>query len=247
MNKIDNELIYDDNWSDWHDMKVIGPASKWLRYLIFDIINNNIKKSEIKSVLDFGCGEGTTTFYLAQELIDSEILGADFSETGINNAKKNYNLNNLKFVHDANSSVINEKYDLITSFEVLEHIDDWKQTLKSLATSTNKYLLLSFPTGKMRPFEVNVGHYRNFKKGEIEDFLSEQGFKVVKTYYAGFPFYSPLYRDLCNLTNAASNNFTTGKYSYKQKLISHFFYFLFRFCSTKNKLGDQFCGLFIKS
>jgi SAM-dependent methyltransferase len=247
MNKIDNELIYDDNWTEWRDMKVIGPASKWLRFLIFDIINDNIKKSEIKSVLDFGCGEGTTTYYLAKELNDSKIVGADFSETGISNAKKFYKLNNLKFVHDENSSSVNEKYDLITSFEVLEHIDDWKQTLKSLATSTNKYLLLSFPTGKMRPFEINVGHYRNFKKGEIEDFLAEQGFKVVKTYYAGFPFYSPLYRDLCNLTNAASNNFTTGKYTYKQKLISHFFYFLFRFFSTKNKLGDQFCGLFIKS
>jgi tRNA A37 N6-isopentenylltransferase MiaA len=31
-------------------------------------------------------------------------------------SKKNYNLNNLKFVHDANSSVMNEKYVSIINF-----------------------------------------------------------------------------------------------------------------------------------
>jgi len=41
MSEINNESIYNDNWNDWHDMKVLGPASKWLRFLIFNILKKN--------------------------------------------------------------------------------------------------------------------------------------------------------------------------------------------------------------
>ncbi len=113
-----------------------------------------------------------------------------------------------------------------------------------MADSSNKYLMLSFPTGRMRSFEKIVGHFRNFKKGEVEEFLKGRGFEPVNIFYAGFPFYNPIYREMCNLTNSAGNSFTTGKYNWKQKTVSAVLFFLFRYCSTKHKYGDQFCGLF---
>ena len=90
-----------------------------------------------------------------------------------------------------------------------------------------------------------MGHLRNFKKGEVEDLLKSRNFHPINVQYAGFPFYSPFYRELCNLTDAGSSRFTQGKYGMLQKLVSNILYTFFR-VSTRKKLGDQFVGLFEK-
>jgi hypothetical protein len=74
--------------------------------------------------------------------------------------------------------------------------------------------------------------------------MRAQGFVPERVFYAGFPFYSPLYREVCNLTDSASNNFTTGRYGARQKIVASVLYSLFRYGSTRRHLGDQFCGLF---
>ena len=65
--KIDNRKIYDEKWSSWLDMKRYGPASRWLRALIGNLLAR-IDVTPIKTVLDVGSGEGTTTAYLAENL-----------------------------------------------------------------------------------------------------------------------------------------------------------------------------------
>lgn len=241
--KIDNHILYNEKWVGWVDMKIYGPASRWLRSLIGDQFSN-IDIPKIKNVLDIGCGEGTVTHFLAQKLPQASVIGIDFSESGIGCARASYQLPNLSFVHDLNSHALEKKYDLVTAFEVLEHVDNWQDLLGRMANASQKYLLVSFPTGRMRPFERNVGHIRNFKKGEVEKFLMRGGYKPISIYYAGFPFYNPLYRELCNLADSANNAFTQGKYGIAQKSISFFFFVLFRFFSTRRRFGDQFCGLF---
>ena len=239
----ENKRIYDANWDQWSDLKEIGPASRWLRSLIHKHIKT-IDTYEINSILDVGCGQGCNTYYLAKWLSDAKVIGIDFSETAIKTANKLYDKPNLRFEVDVNSTNLASSFDLVTCFEVLEHVDDWQDLLRRIATSANKYVMLSFPVGRMRPFEVNVGHVRNFKIGEVEAFMSENGFEQAAIFYAGFPFYNPLYRELCNITNAANNSFTKGKYGLSQKIVSNIIYLSFRYGSTKSKLGDQFCGLF---
>jgi len=240
---VDNLKIYDETWGTWVDMKIYGPASRWLRALVGDQFNQLVPGS-VHRVLDVGSGEGTLTNFIAVHLPEAKVTGIDFSKTGIECANRAYKLPNLEFILDTNSVRLQGRYDLVTAFEVLEHVEDWKDLLGRMATSSSRYLLLSFPTGRMRPFEKIVGHFRNFKHGEVESFLETRGFKQKSIFYAGFPFYSPIYRELCNLTNSAGNTFTTGKYGWRQKSVASIFYFLFRYCSTRNQGGDQFCGLF---
>jgi SAM-dependent methyltransferase len=244
---VDNRAIYDAHWQSWLDMKVYGPASRWLRSLLRDQIRGLPNPENVKSILDVGCGEGTITHCLAQWLPHAQVTGVDFSETGIQCASDRYREKNLRFFHDPASDELNKRHDLVSAFEVLEHVEDWQPLLSRMAASARQFLLLSFPTGRMRSFEVHVGHYRNFKKGEVEEFLSSQGFRPHRLLYAGFPFYSPLYRELCNLTDSASNRFSTGIYDWRQKLVAGLFYGLFRFASSKHRLGDQFCGLFCRA
>jgi hypothetical protein len=113
-----------------------------------------------------------------------------------------------------------------------------------MANASRKFVMLSFPLGRKRRFEVHVGHLRNFRRGEVEKFMHSRGFVPEQLFCAGFPFYSPFYREACNLTDSASNSFTTGTYGPRQKIVAQVLYSLFRFASTKRHFGDQFCGLF---
>ena len=142
-------------------------------------------------------------------------------------------------------------YDLVSSFDVLEHIEDWEEFLSNMLKLSNKYILLTFPTGKMPEYEKLYGHLRNFKKGEIEKFLSYNGFKKIKTFYAGFPFYSPLGRWYLglgtNFNNYEENNgsLTNGAFTIKQKIFHTLLFILFRYFCFQH-IGDRFLGLFEK-
>jgi trans-aconitate methyltransferase len=139
-------------------------------------------------VLDVGCGEGTITWHIAQWLPHAQVLGIDFSGAGIECGRSRYSLPNLQFEHDEESRRLDARYDLVTAFEVLEHVEDWQSFLARMTAAANKYVLVSFPTGRMRPFEVNVGHFRNFRKGEVEEFMRGRGFSPAKIFYAGSRF-----------------------------------------------------------
>lgn len=244
--KIDNQAIYDANWPAWVEMKVQGPASRWLRILIRSQLDRLTTAESIRSILDVGCGEGTITHAMAEWLPKAQVVGIDFSKSGIDCAESRYRRDNLRFVHDETSQMLLQRYDLITAFEVLEHIENWPQFLARVASAARRYVLLTFPTGRMRPFEKALGHYRNFAPGEVEQFMAERGFEPCSVWYAGFPFYSPLYRDFCNVVYSANPSFVTGSYGFSKRTLSSAIYFLFRFLSTRRKFGDQFCGLFIR-
>lgn len=243
---IDNQAIYDANWPAWVEMKVQGPASRWLRTLIRSQIERIPHPENIHSVLDVGCGEGTITHAMAEWLPHAQVVGIDFSKTGIRCAKSKYRRDNLRFIHDETSQQLSQRYDLVTAFEVLEHIEDWPQFLGRIVDAAEQVVLLTFPTGRMRRFETSIGHYRNFVPGEGEQFMIERGFEARSLCYAGFPFYSPLYRDFYNFTHSASGSFVTGTYRLPKKILSYAIYFLFRFLSTRRRFGDQFCGLFVR-
>ena len=239
-----NLAIYDSSWESWIDMKRYGPASRWLRSLIVDASRHI--GTEPQSIHDVGCGEGTNTLLLARLYPQALVRGSDFSATGVAVAQRYLAQPNLRFIHDPDSYSLNETSDLVCCFEVLEHVDDWRAFLALLAGAANRYLLLSFPTGRMRPFEANVGHLRNFAKGEIETELALMKFRPLHVAYAGFPFFSPLYRDLCQLTNAGDAAFTRGSYGPGRKFVAAVIYAVFRFFSTRKRCGDQFVGLFVR-
>jgi hypothetical protein len=86
----------------------------------------------------------------------------------------------------------------------------------------------------MRPFETEMGHVRNYGYGELAGKLQGEGFRVRKRVEWGFPFYSPLYRNLLNLTGGRGG---TGKFGPGRKLISLLLYGLFRLNSSRR--GDE--------
>ena len=221
---------YDQGWqSQWDDMKKYGPFSRHTRRLL----KNLIRPLKIRSILDVGCGQGSLLTELKMEFPYIEPNGVDISKSAIELAQQR--LPNGRFaVLDVARESLDEKYDLVICSEVLEHIPDDDTALRNLRSMTRQYLLISTPQGRMREFEKQVGHVRNYAHGELVRKLESEGFMILSVLEWGFPFYSPLYRDFLEATGSKG---TTGKFGAVRKLISQAIYYLFLLNSSRR--GDE--------
>ena len=243
-----NKKYYDRYWNDnMINYLSHSAGARWFDHLFY-LMLSEIPRNTIRSVADIGCGLGLKTATMARHFPDAQVYGYDFSKPGIDAAKRKFkDIKNLNFdTKDITSLKTGLRHDLITGFDLLEHIGDWKNLAKKLIAVNNRYMLLSSPVGRMRPYEVHIGHVRNFKKGEIEKFMESQGYKTVKTLYAGFPFHSPILRNLTNIFYKEYADLPQREMGFLSKRMHDIWYVLFRYLSFKNK-GDIFVGLFEKA
>jgi SAM-dependent methyltransferase len=118
-----------------------------------------------KRILDIACGEGYGSNILSQ--VAECVVGIDIDETTINHARNNYHRENLSFkTGDAcNIPCSDGQFDVIVSFETIEHLTDHDSFLKELKRLINNDGLLiisspdknvySGPTKNKNPFHLN--------------------------------------------------------------------------------------------
>ena len=202
---------------------------------------------EVKSLADIGCGDGSKTYLLSMVFKNASVVGFDLTEAAVCHAQALYKKDNLRF-QLAEASNVSGKYDVVSYLEVLEHIEDWKGTVKGMITPPHKnppkYLIISAPVGRMRKDEVMDGHVRNFKKGEIEEFMTQSGYRTLVGSYGGFPFYSPLMRDFKELTRKHYEKTLGRKMSVLSKILHRIVSFVLCYCCFQNLKGDAFIGIF---
>ena len=221
---------YDEGWqSKWDDMKKYGPFSRHLRRIIKQII----RPLAFESVLDVGCGQGSFLVELQAEFPGIKPHGIDLSSSAVKLARERVPGGQFAVV-DITEQALDEKCDLVVCSEVLEHIPDDITALQNLRKMTGKYLVVSTPQGRMRQFEKQVGHVRNYAPGELIRKIEMSGFTVESIVEWGFPFYSPLYRNFLDLTGSKG---TSGEFGPMRKLIARLIYMLFLLNSSNR--GDE--------
>ena len=98
-------------------------GGRWFSYLL-GLILDKIPVQSVASVADVGCGVGAKTARMAKYFTKAAVTGYDFSEAGIAAAKKYYRIENLHFAtEDITESEYKTKFDVITAFDILEHVD----------------------------------------------------------------------------------------------------------------------------
>ena len=131
-----NELS-DEWWNENGKFKILHQIKTHrITYILQQINNRDIKNLKI---LDVGCGGGIICEPLAK--LGAKVTGIDFAPNNIKAAKIHAKKNKLKikyFFKDIEKSKLDEKFDIIIMFEVLEHLDDWKKTIKNIRKNLNK-------------------------------------------------------------------------------------------------------------
>ena len=212
---------YDSGWdTKWDDMKKYGPMSRHQRRLIRKLA----RPLRFESVLDVGCGQGSLLLELMAEHPGIEPHGVDISQSALDFARRkvpNGTFQLLDLVHEA----IPRTYDLVICSEVLEHIVEDVEAMKNLEKMTGGHLIVTTVQGRMRKFEAGeVGHVRNYQRGELVDKLRTAGFDIIRSVDWGFPFYSPLYRNYLEMTGSRG---TTGEFGAGRRLLATAVYYLF--------------------
>jgi SAM-dependent methyltransferase len=211
---------YDATWRDFDDMKRFGPMSNHTRRLIWSFA----QRLDFRSVLDVGCGQGSSLELIAARRPDVELAGVDFSATAIELARKRVPRGTFSEL-DLTRGALARTFDLVVCSDVLEHIPDDLAALRNLRKMTERWLLVSTIQGRMRSFEPSaVGHVRNYRRGELRQKLEDCGFRVIKQIDWGFPLYSPLYRDFCNRMPVSS---VVGDYGAARRLFAKLVYLAF--------------------
>jgi len=216
------EVDYNAIWSGvWDDMRRYGPMARHSRRLMRRMTDD----LSPRSILDVGGGEGSLLQALGAVHPQARVVGTDLAATAVELARKL--MPRAEFaVLDVVKDRLPDTFDLIVCSDVVEHIEDDQSALNNMAamTSPGGHVVIATLQGRMRPFEKDVGHVRNYGPGELEEKMRIAGLSVDRVIAWGFPFYSPLYRDFLE---GIGNRGTTGKFGPIRKLMCHGLYGLF--------------------
>lgn len=216
------DVDYNAVWTgEWDDMRRYGPMARHSRRLMRRM-TDDLKP---RSILDIGGGEGSLLAVLGAAHPGAQMMGTDLAATAVELARAR--MPQAEFaVLDVVKDRLARTFDLIVCSDVVEHIEDDQSALNNMAAMTNPggYVVVATLQGRMRHFEKDVGHVRNYIPGELEEKMRLSGLVIDRVIAWGAPFYSPLYRDFLDMTNSKG---TTGKFGLVRKLICHGLYTLF--------------------
>jgi 2-polyprenyl-3-methyl-5-hydroxy-6-metoxy-1,4-benzoquinol methylase len=165
---------------EWHilNQEINNEAENYNHLMHVATYKYGLKFIENKRVLDYGCGSGYGSYFLSEKA--KSVIGVDINPDAVLMAQKNYVSENLSF---SEIKSLNEKdFDVITSFQVVEHVPDailYIKFLKSLL-APNGVLLITTPNCKNRIFKYiqspwNEHHLKEYSRSSFEKLL-QKGF-----------------------------------------------------------------------
>ena len=213
--------FYDHLWgSAWGDQQCLGPVHRHLQKLLVPVVAG----LKVRTVVEVGCGSGDNLAALAAGG-DYELTGTDIAPGALDLAKQRVPQARLLLL-DIEKEALPEQFDLVMSLQVVEHIPNDLAALEHLARMSKGYVLISTIGGRMRPFEIAIGHLRNYSTLELQRKLAAVGLAIIKVWGWGFPFYSPLYRTLSEWLPGGPPMGPMGKW---HRLAARALYQLYRF------------------
>jgi SAM-dependent methyltransferase len=225
------EAAYEALWTQkWGYLQKYGPTSRHQRRIIAHMLDS----LSFDSVLDVGCGEGSLLAFLGDRYPGRRMAGLDVAGPAIELARRNFPAASY-LAGDLGCLPKESQYDLVTSIDVLEHVEDDEGMLRGMASACQRYALCGTVQGRMREGEREIGHVRNYRRGELEEKMIRAGLTPIWVVEWGFPFYSPLFRSSVASTRGESLSY--GAYGLGRRLLCHGLYTLYLLNSWRR--GDK--------
>ena len=168
-------------------------AERWVKGFLHPIYENehldryNFAKDFVKDklVLDIAGGSGYGTCFLASEGNAAKVISVDLDLEAVKYASLNYNVENIeRFVEDANKFKYSEKFDVIVSFETIEHIPDYEEFVNNLLFNLKDdgIILISTPISLFT--NKKPANSYHFIEWSFSDFrkIFEEKFNILDVY-----------------------------------------------------------------
>ena len=107
-----------------------------------------------KKIIDIGCGHGSNAYTLA--IGGANVTAMDIDEDRLEVAKKINHHPNITYTKNPIEKFINEKFQIVTILDVLEHIENYEKLIKNVTSIINKD---SFIYIEYNPYFSFIGHH----------------------------------------------------------------------------------------
>jgi len=160
------------------------------RRILLAVLRRFLPRRSDLDILDAGCGTGINLDYLAEF---GRVTGADDAEEAIAFCRKRGNDRVSRADLTRLDGWPDDRYDLVTALDVVEHIDDDRAAVRELVRVTRPggHLLVTVPAfpGLWSDHDEVNHHKRRYRGREIRDLLASNGCDVVRfTYMNAFLF-----------------------------------------------------------
>ena len=159
-----------------------------MAHLRLPLVQRALLLLQPKSILEVGIGQGAFATRLAQwgQYVGVEpdpASGAVAADRLSHFPDAEFRLGGLEQIQPY------ETFDLVCAFEVLEHIEDDGEALRSWAEHVNEFgsLILSFPAHQKRfgAADIAVGHHRRYDRKDVKKLLDAAELEEVSVYPYG--------------------------------------------------------------
>lgn len=177
-----------ENYRDEEVLSEVRKGNNWLKYKRHSLRISLLKKQKKKGkLLDVGCGWGHFLYTAKKKGFDS--LGIELSELMHSYATNDLNLNVLR--QDFFKADVQENsFDIITMWDVLEHIENPKEALEKVNSLLKDDGIFVFQVPQIDSIVakkqkenwsmISIEHINYFSKATVETFLRNNGFEPIK-------------------------------------------------------------------
>ena len=177
------ETIETEDHKYWTERRI--SQSYYSQYYIYKFCRKLVKKENLKSVMDIGCGFAVKLMELIYPICN-EVYGID-QERIIQFCVKNFGLRTFLTDNVENPKInLDKKFDLIICSDIIEHLFNPDSLLSYIKRFSHKntFVVISTPErdilrGRNCDFSPKKAHVREWNLIEFKNYLENRGFKVL--------------------------------------------------------------------
>lgn len=179
---ITNDEVSSSNY--WDSNRIL--AAEVYQFPVYKFLSKFIRKNNIKSIIDVGCGVARKLKYLHRKNPGVKIIGIDQKDP-IKYCNEEYDFGEWYSDDFEETQLDHEiKSRLVVSVDVIEHLVNPDLLLDYIKKKLddNGYILISTPErdllwGEDCDYSPNKYHVREWNYNELESYLESRGFEIV--------------------------------------------------------------------